>query len=101
MPKSAAPKRTVELFEKLLPYAMVLGVEEAWAKQFENIYKTPPDWYQGNWSAFSAVYLTTSLNSGVQSAVNTAFSSPSSSSGSGFSGGGSGGGGGGGGGGGW
>lgn len=101
MPKSHEPKRTVELFEKLLPFAMVLGVEQAWAAQFENIYKTPPDWYQGNWSTFSAVYLTSSLNSGVQSAVNTAFSSPSSSSGSGFSGGGSGGGGGGGGGGGW
>jgi uncharacterized membrane protein len=95
------PKHTVHLFEKLLPYAMVLGVEQEWAKQFENMYRTPPDWYSGNWTAFNAAYLVTALNSGVGGAVNTAFSSPSSSSGSGFSGGGSGGGGGGGGGGGW
>lgn len=100
-PKSREPKKTVELFEKLLPYAMVLGVEAQWAKQFEHIYKSPPDWYQGNWSTFSTVYLASTLGSGVSSAVNSAFSSPSSSSSSGFSGGGAGGGGGGGGGGGW
>ena len=100
--KSAEPKKTVKLFEKLLPYAMVLGVEEKWAQKFADIYKTPPDWYQGNWTTFSALYLTAALNSGVQSGINTAFSSPSSSSSSGFGGGGfSGGGGGGGGGGGW
>jgi uncharacterized membrane protein len=98
---SAEPKKTVHLFEKLLPFAMVLGVEQEWAKQFEHIYTTPPDWYSGNWTTFSAIYLTSALSSGVQSSVNTAFSAPSSSSSSGFSGGGSGGGGGGGGGGGW
>jgi uncharacterized membrane protein YgcG len=101
--KSQAPARTVELFEKLLPYAMVLGVEKEWAKQFDDLYRGEPDWYSGTGSAnFSAVYLATALNAGVGGAVNSAFSSPSSSSGSGFSGGGSsGGGGGGGGGGGW
>jgi uncharacterized membrane protein len=95
------PTRTVELFEKLLPYAMILGVEQQWAKQFENIYRTPPDWYSGNWNTFSVVYLVSGLNSGMGQQVNSAFSSPSSSSGSGFGGGGAGGGGGGGGGGGW
>jgi uncharacterized membrane protein len=98
--KSPQPKKTVELFEKLLPYAIVLGVEDKWAAKFQDIYKSPPDWYSGNMSAFSAGYLVSSLG-GVSSSVNTAFSSPSSSSGSGFSGGSSGGGGGGGGGGGW
>jgi hypothetical protein len=100
-PKPGAPKRTVELFEKLLPYAMILGVEQQWAKQFESIYKTPPNWYSGNWNTFSILYFTASLNSGIGSQVNSAFSSPSSASGSGFGGGGAGGGGGGGGGGGW
>jgi uncharacterized membrane protein YgcG len=104
-PQSAEPKKTVELFEKLLPYAMVLGVEKQWAEQFKNLYTTPPDWYSGNWTAFNAAYLASSLSSGVGSAVNTAFSAPSSSGGSGFGGGGggggAGGGGGGGGGGGW
>jgi hypothetical protein len=75
-PKSAEPKKTVELFEKLLPFAVVLGVEQQWAKQFEHIYRTQPDWYQGSSSHFSAAYLATSLNSGVGAGVNTAFSSP-------------------------
>jgi uncharacterized membrane protein len=96
------PVKTVELFEKLLPYAMVLGVENQWAGKFKDLYTTPPDWYSGNWTTFNAVYLASSLNGGIASAVNTSFTSPSSSGGSGFGGGGfSGGGGGGGGGGGW
>lgn len=97
--KSAEPQKTVELFEKLLPYAMVLGVEKSWAKQFEGIYTTPPDWYAGNWAAFNAGYLVGSLSDSM-SAMNASFASPSSS-GSGGGGGFSGGGGGGGGGGGW
>ncbi|MDB5163781.1 MAG: hypothetical protein JWS12_399 [Candidatus Saccharibacteria bacterium] len=99
--KSAAPKKSVELFEKLLPYAIVLQVEKGWAEQFKDIYSRAPDWYSGNWSTFNAIYLANSLSSGV-SAMGTNFSAPGSAGGSGFSGGGfSGGGGGGGGGGGW
>lgn len=98
-PKTAEAK--VKLFEKLLPYAMLFGMEKDWAKQFDDIYTTPPGWYQGgSWTAFNAGYLAGSL-SDFNSASSTSFASPSSSSGSGFSGGGAGGGGGGGGGGGW
>ncbi len=101
VPKPSEPKKTVELFEKLLPFAIVLGVEKTWAKQFEDIYTTPPEWYRGNWSSFNSVYLASSLNNSF-TAMNTNFSAPSSSGSSGFGGGGfSGGGGGGGGGGGW
>jgi len=96
------PVRTVELFEKLLPYAIVLGVETQWAGKFNDIYTTPPTWYTGNWTAFNAGYLAGSLSGGFASAVNTSFSPPASSGSSGFGGGGfAGGGGGGGGGGGW
>jgi uncharacterized membrane protein YgcG len=96
------PVKTADLFEKLLPYAIVLGVEKEWAKQFESIYTTAPDWYAGNWTTFNAIYLANSLNVGVMNAANVAFSAPRSSGSSGFGGGGfSGGGGGGGGGGGW
>jgi uncharacterized membrane protein YgcG len=98
-PKSAEAK--VKLFEKLLPYAMLFKLEKDWAKQFNDLYTNPPDWYQGgNWTAFNAGYLAGSL-SDFNNAANVSFASPSSSSGSGFSGGGAGGGGGGGGGGGW
>ncbi len=99
---SDAPARTVELFEKLLPYAIVLGVEKQWAAEFATIYTSQPGWYVGNWTAFNTGYLVGSINGGMQAAMNTAFAAPGSSGGSGFSGGGfSGGGGGGGGGGGW
>lgn len=94
-------KTKIKLFEKLLPYAMLFGLEKEWADEFKDIYQEPPDWYHGNWSTFNTVYLASSLSS--FSAVNsTSFAPPGSSSSSGFSGGGfSGGGGGGGGGGGW
>jgi uncharacterized membrane protein YgcG len=81
---------------------MVLGVEKDWAKQFEGMYTSPPDWYAGNWQTFNAVYLASAISDSMVSSVNTAFTAPSSSGSSGFGGGGfSGGGGGGGGGGGW
>lgn len=97
-PKTAAAK--VKLFEKLLPYAMLFGLERDWAKQFKDLYTQPPDWYNGNWTAFNIVYLSSSLGDFSKS-TGQVFTSPSSSSGSGFGGGSSGGGGGGGGGGGW
>ncbi len=101
-PKSDAPRQTVDLFEKLLPYAIVLGVEKEWAGKFKDIYTSPPDWYAGNYAAFNAGYLVGSLGGGFSSSLGASFGSASSSSGSGFGGGGfSGGGGGGGGGGGW
>lgn len=98
-PESDAEK--IKLFEKLLPYAMLFGIEKDWAKEFADLYKQPPSWYSGNVGAFNAAYLAGSLgNFGTQ--ATSAFTSPSSSGGSGFGGGGfSGGGGGGGGGGGW
>lgn len=97
------PVKTVELFEKLLPYAIALGVEKQWSDKFANLYTAPPDWYQGNFTSFNAGYLAGSLSGGMNSAVSSAFTAPSSSGSSGFSGGGgfAGGGGGGGGVGGW
>jgi len=96
-----APKRTADLYEKLLPYAIVFGCEKQWSAEFKDIYTTPPDWYSGgNWTTFNSVYFSSSLANSM-SAMNTSFSPPSSSGSSGFGGGFSGGGGGGGGGGGW
>ncbi len=97
-----APEKTPERFEKLLPYAIALGVETEWAKQFEGIYNTPPSWYNDNYRAFSTVALVSSLNHFHSVSSGTLSSRPGSSSGSsGFSGGSSGGGFGGGGGGSW
>lgn len=95
-----APDKKPEVFEKLLPYAMVLGVADIWAKEFEGIYTTPPSWYGGgNNVAFSAMAFSHSMSNFSSFASSSLGSSPS---GSGSGGGGSsGGGGGGGGGGGW
>ena len=35
--RADAPAKTPELFEKCLPYALALGVEQAWAEQFESV----------------------------------------------------------------
>jgi uncharacterized membrane protein len=94
-----APAKKPELFEKFLPYAMVLGVEKEWSKQFEGIYVDPPSWYVGNWQAFTLMSLTRDLGTFSSKSNSVFISNPSS--GSGFSGGSSGGGFGGGGGGSW
>ncbi|MDQ5972226.1 MAG: hypothetical protein QG553_385 [Patescibacteria group bacterium] len=95
------PVNQLKLFEKLLPYAMIFGIEKGWAKQFEDLYTEAPSWYQGSSRPFTTGYLIGSLGS-FNSASTAAFMAPSSSGSSGFGGGGfSGGGGGGGGGGGW
>lgn len=96
------PAKTFDLFEKLLPYAVALGVEKSWAKQFDGLFDKAPGWYQGNAvSSFHGAAFASNLTTGLSS-MNQSFSAQSGSSGSGSAGGGSaGGGGGGGGGGGW
>lgn len=95
-----APERTPERFNQLLPYAIALGVEKEWAKQFKDIdIRMATNWYYGNsFDAFAIGAMAGSLNSSFASAT-----SPSGGTGGGFSAGGgfSGGGGGGGGGGSW
>lgn len=99
------PEETPQLFERLLPYALALGVAKTWGNRFEKILAAAqyePTWYVGpspyifmnsrNLNAFS-----NNLQSQMTSSMSTPSSSPGSSSGSGgggFSGGGGGGGGG-------
>ncbi|MCE7936565.1 DUF2207 domain-containing protein [Candidatus Saccharibacteria bacterium CPR2] len=89
-----APEFTVELYEKLLPYAVVLGVEKQWAEKFKDIYTSPPSWYSGSdVGGFNSAVFTSHLMSSMNTINNTIVSSPSSSGSSGFGGGGSSGGG--------
>ncbi|MBO0333864.1 DUF2207 domain-containing protein [Sneathiella sp. CAU 1612] len=106
------PDRTPELFEKFLPFAVALDVENAWAEQFSNSFANAhegpwkgqgyrPTWYQGrHFNPADLGGFSTSLGRGFTSAISSAATAPGSSSGS-SGGGSSGGGGGGGGGGGW
>jgi len=106
----APPEKTLDLFEKYLPYAVALDVENKWAEKFDDIMQKAlaegykPAYYsmsrQGA-HAFNMNDLSRGISSGLSSTVSSA-STPPRSSGGGSSGGGrSGGGGGGGGGGGW
>jgi uncharacterized membrane protein len=86
--------KTPEMFERFLPYAMALGVEDNWAKAFEGIYNQPPSWYSGPGGVHMFRPSTLTQNLGVMSttAAATLASAPRGSSGSGFRGGSSGGG---------
>lgn len=104
------PPMTVERFERILPYAIALGVEKPWSEHFEaelarngasdvgSDYQ--PSWYSGR--SFSSGSLTSAVSAasaGMAAAMVAAQpvqASSSGSSGGGFSGGGGGGGGGGG-----
>jgi uncharacterized membrane protein len=98
-----APGKKPEVFEKHLPFAMVLGVEKKWASQFKDIYLQPPSWYEGNFTTFNTLIFISSLNNLNYSAKSlmASRSSGAAAGHSGFSGGFSGGGFGGGGGGSW
>lgn len=92
-----APDKKPETFEVLLPYAMVFGVEELWAKEFEGIYNDKPKWYQDKTSSFDVVnfgHEMTLFNKLAALSVVSNKNSSSGSGGGGMSGGGGGGGGG-------
>ena len=106
-----SPARTPELFEKYLPYALALGVEQQWAEQFSGVLSQvagadeergyAPAWYSGAaWGSVSSGDFASSFGASLAGAISSSSTTPGSSSGSG-GGGSSGGGGGGGGGGGW
>lgn len=98
------PTKTPELYEQYLPYAIALGVEEQWSKQFAPVFKKlvtqgaayVPLWYDGHITQFNSQGFTTSIQRSIQSAAKTSgIGSSTGGGGGGFSGGGRGGGGGG------
>ncbi|MEM9402515.1 MAG: DUF2207 domain-containing protein [Pseudomonadota bacterium] len=100
------PQKTPQLFERYLPYALALGVDQTWGERFAStlagIGETGgrgyhPVWYHGDWN--SSTNMASDLSSGFNTALTQSAMPPGSSSGGGgggFSGGGGGGGGGGG-----
>jgi uncharacterized membrane protein len=86
--------KTPEMFERVLPHAMALGVEDSWSKAFDGIYQASPRWYSGPAGTHGFLPSTFTKGLGVMStqAGSAMSSSPRSSGGSGFSGGSSGGG---------
>jgi len=90
------------VFTRFLPYAVVFGVTDKWAKAFESLGQLPSDttWYVSS-RPFVYAQFADSIDSFTVQTSGTISSTPAGSGGSGFSGGGAGGGGGGGGGGSW
>lgn len=85
-----------EQFERCLPYAMAFGVEERWARAFEDIYTGSPEWYVATGGrSFGTTALVGHLGDLSVRASAAMTSAPRGSGGSGFSGGGRSGGGGG------
>jgi hypothetical protein len=109
---SGEPPMTKDRFERILPYAIAMGVEKPWTEHFEGELARnavsdvgsdyQPSWYSGRtFSSGSLASAVTAASSGMAAAMVAAQPVQASSSGSSSSGGGSSGGGGGGGGGGW
>jgi uncharacterized membrane protein len=102
------PEDTPELFEKYLPYAIALHVENRWTERFAGVLAAAAAqgqsgflWYSGSSSPWdNPERFAESVGSSLSDTISSASTAPGSSSGSG-GGGSSGGGGGGGGGGGW
>ncbi|QFY59233.1 DUF2207 domain-containing protein [Rhizobium grahamii] len=118
MNMAGAPEMSPQHFEKLLPYAVALGVEKPWSRTFElwlaaaaagvaGAAAYHPGWYSGNFSGGNFSDRIGGFSSSMASTIASTLPSPPPSSSSAFSGGSgggggfSGGGGGGGGGGGW
>jgi len=83
-----------DTFEKFLPYAMALGIENRWAKAFQGITQNQPSWYVGPtpYVGFNPIFFAGSMHNMAMDAHQAFVAAPrSSSSGSGWSGGGGGG----------
>lgn len=91
-----------QYFYDTLPFAMVMGVTDKWARNFEDIITQPPNWYQSDTygGGFNTIIFAHALSSSMSGLSHSMSTSPAPSGtaggsmGGGFSGGGSGGGGG-------
>jgi uncharacterized membrane protein YgcG len=79
------PDFTPALYEKLLPYAIALGVEMVWSRRFAaalaaSEIEYQPDWYDGShpWNRSDTATFTSDLGGGLATAVAAAATPPSS-----------------------
>jgi uncharacterized membrane protein len=77
------------LFERVLPYAIVLGVADQWAERFAGLLSAPPSWYRSDSFApgrFRPALLVSSLGSGMHVMGSTFTSRPRATTSSGWGG---------------
>ena len=74
------PEKTSQLFEKFLPYALALGVENTWAERFVEVLRAAsadpasssyqPGWYVGRgWNSDNFGSFASNLSSSLGSAI--------------------------------
>lgn len=97
-------KQDENYIDKVLPFAIVFDVADAWKDKLKGLEIPPPNWYVGNYTGFTTYMFLNSLDRSMNQMSESFYSAPSSSGtsggsfsggGGGFSGGGFGGGGGG------
>jgi uncharacterized membrane protein YgcG len=75
-------KEDPTLFERVLPYAVVLGVADEWAERFEGLLTEPPSWYESP-SFGAGTFVPSAMVSGIGQSMHamgsTLTSQPSSS----------------------
>jgi len=85
--KIARIEKTPAMFEKFLPYAMALHVENDWVKSFAGIAMEPPQWYQGSYTGAYMPYLLVNNLNFMSGMAASSFASSPRSAGGGFAGG--------------
>lgn len=83
------------LFDRVLPFALVFGLEDRWAEAFRDMYREPPSWYSSPHygDTFTPRIFVSDIGRSLSVMNSSLSSTPKRSGGSGFSGGGSSGGG--------
>src|SRR5690606_20411094 len=82
------PERTPELFEKYLPFALALDVEQVWSEQFASVLAVAgrdneaytPSWYSGSHRSVNFAGISSGLASGFTSALASSSTAPGSRS---------------------
>ena len=91
------PERTPEMFEKFLPYALALDVEQRWSEQFASAFARmaaegrpyAPVWYYGiYWNPANPAAFASSIGTGFSNAISASAVAPGTKSGFGGGGGG-------------
>jgi hypothetical protein len=86
------PEKSVKTFEKYLPYALALDVEQQWSEYFADVLaaagteekRYSPAWYSGgSYAAFTGAGFASSLGSAFTGAISSSSTPPGSSGGSG------------------
>jgi uncharacterized membrane protein len=71
------------IFDRVLPYALVFGLEDKWAEAFSDMFTEPPDWYtsSGYSTSYSPYILVNDLGRSISIMNKSFYSSPKNSSG--------------------